>query len=156
MIDWYGVPGKLKTLTDRLTSARATNLDNLNATITSTAPASTALSVVTWTNALATLLGNTIQTSVMGGLVQEGWLYDVTLLNGTVEDEKYYDVPVSAVVIGKCPIIEFQLRGNIGTNVTPAYGVTCRLTTTTNLRISAGSAGGATTLRGRWRVVELK
>lgn len=52
-----GVPGKLKTLLDRLTSARATKLDNLDAAISTTAPAATALSTATWTSALATYLG---------------------------------------------------------------------------------------------------
>lgn len=51
-----GLPGKLKTLTDRLTSGRAANLDNLDATMTSRAAASTALSNATWTDALAAKL----------------------------------------------------------------------------------------------------
>jgi len=49
-----GVPGRLKTLLDRLTAARAANLDNLNATISSRAPASTALSNMVWTPERAT------------------------------------------------------------------------------------------------------
>jgi hypothetical protein len=48
-----GVPGKLKTLIDRLTSTRATNLDNLDATVSSRAAASTALSTATWTSTRA-------------------------------------------------------------------------------------------------------
>ena len=54
MIDFLlGVPGKLKTLTDRLTSGRAANLDNLNATVSSRAAAASALSNATWTDARA-------------------------------------------------------------------------------------------------------
>ena len=49
----YGVPGKLKTLIDRLTSARAAKLDNLDTTVGSRAPASTALSNVVWTDGRA-------------------------------------------------------------------------------------------------------
>jgi hypothetical protein len=49
-----GVPGKLKTLLDRLTSARAGYLDNLSAG--AVAQAGTALSNGVWTNALATEL----------------------------------------------------------------------------------------------------
>ena len=45
-----GVPGKLKTLLDRLTSTRATALDNLDAAISTRASASV------WTGALATEL----------------------------------------------------------------------------------------------------
>lgn len=48
-----GLPGKLKVLTDRLTSGRATNLDNLNATVSSRAAAATALTNVVWTDARA-------------------------------------------------------------------------------------------------------
>lgn len=49
----YGVPGKLKTLIDRLTSARAAKLDNLDAATSTRAPASTALSNAVWTDARA-------------------------------------------------------------------------------------------------------
>lgn len=52
---WFlaGLPSKLKVLVDRLTSARAANLDNLNATVSSRAPASTALSNAVWTDTRA-------------------------------------------------------------------------------------------------------
>lgn len=46
----YGLPGKAKTLLDRLTANRASNLDNLDTAITSRAPSSTALSTAIWTN----------------------------------------------------------------------------------------------------------
>jgi hypothetical protein len=39
-----GLPGKTKTLLDRLTSARASKIDNLDTTVSSRAPASTAVS----------------------------------------------------------------------------------------------------------------
>lgn len=48
-----GLPGKIKTLLDRLTSVRATALDDLDATISSRAPASTAMSNATWSDARA-------------------------------------------------------------------------------------------------------
>ncbi|MEM1142720.1 MAG: hypothetical protein AAGI88_09060, partial [Pseudomonadota bacterium] len=51
-----GVPGRLKALLDRLTAARANNLDNLDVPVSGRAPASTALSSATWTNARAALL----------------------------------------------------------------------------------------------------
>jgi len=51
-----GVPGKLKTLIDRLTATRAANLDNLNATVGSRAVASTALLNTVWTSAKAAFL----------------------------------------------------------------------------------------------------
>lgn len=52
-----GVPGKLKTLIDRLTAARAANLDKLDANISTRAAASTALSNATWNGTLAANLG---------------------------------------------------------------------------------------------------
>jgi hypothetical protein len=55
-----GVPGKLKTLTDRLTSGRAANLDNLDVAVSTTAPASTALSSATWTGTKAGYLDGAI------------------------------------------------------------------------------------------------
>lgn len=48
-----GVPGKLKTLIDRLTATRAANLDKLDANITTRAPASTALTNAVWSDARA-------------------------------------------------------------------------------------------------------
>lgn len=47
------VPGKLKTLLDRLTATRAANLDKLDANITTRAAASSALSNAVWTDARA-------------------------------------------------------------------------------------------------------
>jgi hypothetical protein len=53
MAPLLGLPGKVKTLIDRLTSTRATNLDNLDAAITTRAAAATALSSATWTGTRA-------------------------------------------------------------------------------------------------------
>lgn len=51
-----GLPGKMKTLLDRLTAARAGNLDRLDATVSSRAPASTALLRAVWSDARAASL----------------------------------------------------------------------------------------------------
>lgn len=48
-----GVPGKLKTLLDRLSDTRAANIDNLDAAISTRAPASTAVSNADYTAARA-------------------------------------------------------------------------------------------------------
>ena len=52
-----GLPYKIKLLLDRLTPDRAAKLDNVNDTITSRAPASSALTNQVWTDALAAKLG---------------------------------------------------------------------------------------------------
>lgn len=56
--NFFGPSGRLKTLLDRLTSTRATNLDNLDAAISTRAPSSTALSNAVWTDARAGKLDN--------------------------------------------------------------------------------------------------
>lgn len=48
-----GLPSKVKSLLDRLTATRAANLDSIDTTVSSRAPASTALSNATWTNTKA-------------------------------------------------------------------------------------------------------
>ena len=53
-----GIPGKMGTLLSRITDARAVKLDNLDTTVSSRAPSSTALSNATWTNARAGYLDN--------------------------------------------------------------------------------------------------
>lgn len=51
-----GVPGKMKQLLDRLTAARADNLDRIDATVSSRAPANTALLRAVWSDARAAAL----------------------------------------------------------------------------------------------------
>ena len=54
----FGLPGKVATLLTRITSARATKLDNLDAAISTVSVAATALSTSNWTNARAALIDN--------------------------------------------------------------------------------------------------
>jgi len=80
-----GVPGKLKTMADRLTAGRAANLDNLNATVSSRAAASTALSNATWTNdraaKLDTLLSLTPTAAIQKSTFSRNSTGSVTHLN---------------------------------------------------------------------------
>ena len=81
MLDFFaGVPGKLKTLTDRLTSARAGYLDNLNTNLAVLpAPASTALSTAQWTNGRAANL----DLLSAGGIAQETTpILDIPIASG--------------------------------------------------------------------------
>lgn len=59
MAIFNGLIGRIKVLLDRITFERAEALDHLNADISSRAPASTALTNAVWSDALASLLGNT-------------------------------------------------------------------------------------------------
>jgi hypothetical protein len=81
MLDFFAsVPGKLKTLTDRLTPARAGYLDNLNTNLAVLpAPASTALSTALWTNGRAANL----DLLSAGGIAQETTpILDVPIASG--------------------------------------------------------------------------
>jgi hypothetical protein len=137
-----GVPGKLKTLMDRLTAGRAAKLDNLDASVSSRAPSATALSNLTLTNGRAAKLDDIIQTSVIKS-IQTGYVSAIGV-SSTGEDTRYLDVTISSVDTSKCIVIIHPV-GN--------YMDTGRLTSATNLRLT-GSA--STTVRGRWYVIEFK
>jgi len=94
-----------------------------------------------------------------GGLksFQTGYL-SASLSSSSGEDATYYDVTLSAVTTAKT-ITGFQGAGG-GNNYGfySGYGgeaaavITTRMTSTTNLRMAARSAGP--TLRGRWQAAE--
>lgn len=76
MIDFLlGVPGKLKTISDYLTAnwtaTRATKVDNLDAAISTRAPASTALTNVMWTDVRAEKLDGI--TAAVSSIISTGW-----------------------------------------------------------------------------------
>jgi hypothetical protein len=142
-----GLPAKAKAIYDHLTnylpSTRAAKIDNLDAAISSRAVASTALSNATWTGALAAILGNTIQTTVIAS-IQTGYVTVPSPLAGSGEDAYYGDVTITGVSsTQKCVVLYQDYNG----------GSTARLTSTTNLRISRQATA---TFRGRWTVIEFK
>jgi len=140
---FLGVPGKLKTLLGRLTSTRATNLDYLDAAVTSRAAASTALSSATWTSTRAGYIDrldaaiSTIPTSPIN-LIQRGQTDPTTTTT---------DVTITAVDMAKTVI---HLLTDSGLGFTS--GAAVYLTSTTNLRIIVGNAGGTSVVS--WEVVE--
>jgi hypothetical protein len=146
-----GIPGRMKTLLDRLTAARAGYLDNLAAG--PVAQASTALSTATWTNGLAAeldALAPAIAALPTGTVrsIQTGYkAADAAPLSSTGEDSRYYDITITAVTnTAKCLVFWFPGNSNSGISAMP------RLTSTTNLRLASGAAG-AMTVQGRWYVV---
>ncbi|WP_341649924.1 hypothetical protein [Thauera humireducens] len=161
-----GVPGKLKTLLDRLTATRAANLDNLNATVTSRAPAATALSNAVWTDARAAKLDAGVLATGVVRSVQGGWV-NAAPSTGTIdtEDHKYCDVTISAVDVSRSTVVFVggSTTGGLQSAFTrqdsstgSSYECTARLTSSTVLRISApgGSGNNPTKIAGRWTVVE--
>lgn len=129
MFDYLaGIPGKLKTLSDRLTSARALKLDNLDVL-------------------LSTRLSSCIKS------IQTGYI-DVHVFPGTpsTEDAYYYDkVLGTAVNISKTfPFLQPSHMQDV------SYFWTARLFSTTVLRVS-NSITGVTPpfwLRTRYYVIE--
>ena len=86
-----GLPGQLKKLIDRLvpsgsaqtlTDARVSALDNLNATVSSRAPSSTALSNATWTDARAARLD--VAVSSVGIKAQANFVRDTSVTTRTL------------------------------------------------------------------------
>lgn len=90
-----GVPGRLKTLIDRLvpsgttetlTDARMLKLDNLDTTVSSRAPSATALSSATWTGAKAGYLDapiSSVKRKAQANLVRDTAVTTRTLFTGT-------------------------------------------------------------------------
>lgn len=140
-----GIPGRLKTLSDYLTTnlgtARAAKIDNLDTTLSSRAVASTALSTVDWTPARAALLDGvvrSIQTGFNPALAPAaGGQFDATLTIASV------DVNKSIVLVQ--PIL-YNLPGGQVSNLY-AY-----LTSATTLRFSSYSQFDSC----RWTVLEFK
>ena len=148
MLDFFaGVPGRLKTLTDRLTSARAGYLDNLNTNLAALpAPAATALSTAQWTNTRAGYLDNIALPvpSTFIQSIQTGWFASGTQSAGTNEDFTYREITLSpAVVVAKC-VCFVQPQGGVE--------LTVRVYSTTKLRVS--SRDGSASYGARWYVVE--
>ena len=133
-----GLPGRIKILIDRITSTRASNLDNLNATVSSRAPASTALSSSVWTGTRAGYLdasisGRASQSSVDAlptspiKSVQRG------LLTVGFGDSPPYNVTISSVDLGKS-VLTFSYGNSSSTELRSDRLLWGRLTSSTNIR----------------------
>lgn len=95
--------------------------------------------------------------------IQSGYISATSLTAGTGEDLRYTDVTIAAVDQSK--VISVTFDGGLGggassasakSGTTEAASVSVRLTSSTNLRISAMSTLGYSTpaIVGRWRIVE--
>lgn len=145
MIDFLlSVPGKLKTISDFVTTnwtaTRATKVDNLDASISSRAVASTALSSATWTPTRAAKLDGVIQTSVINSL-QHG----STTCSAGSDGNSSGTTAITTVVLGKSILISY---GGAGTTGTTAY-------LNSASQVYAWSNGVIGTVV-RWTVVEFK
>jgi len=135
-----GVPGKLKTLLDRLTATRAGYLDRLDATISSRT------SSAVWTGTKAGYLDASISSRLSSAVasIQTGYVSG-SGTTGSGEDTRYIDTTISAVSTSKSVVI-WQTATDEGFVMT-----TARLTSTTNVRCSARTSNS---VHGRFYVVE--
>lgn len=112
MIDFLlAVPGKLTTiytyLTSNLAAARAAKIDNLDAAVSGRAPASTALTIATWTDARAAKL-DAIQSSVINS-IQSGSI--------TIGAGGFGTATIAAVNTAKTMVINNGLSNNYNASV---------------------------------------
>ena len=152
-----GLPGRIKILIDRITSTRASNLDNLDGAVSSRAPASTALSSSVWTGTRAGYLDASIsglasQSSVDAiptspiKSVQRG------LLTVGFGDSPPYNVTISSVDLGKSVLTFSYGEDNAGA-LTPERLLWGRLTSSTNIRFDKYNTDVAN-YKIAWEVVE--
>lgn len=141
-----GVPGKLKALLDRLTADRAGYLDRLDATVSSRAPASTALSSATWTGPRAAKLDEIGIKSIQRGTI-------VVSAGGTSTGSN--TATISAVATGKAVPLFLGMTVESGVpDMTPIGRVELtNATTVTALLSNLGT--GTISFRVGYAVVEL-
>lgn len=164
-----GVPGSLKTLKDRLTSGRASNLDEItatrmarvDATISSRATQTSVNTVDGNVNTLVSRLTSGRASNLddldapVSGIPtanikahQSGFFEDSSPTSGTGLDDYYIDIAVSPSMTPDNTIIE--VRGGNSDSANSAWGkaegssgrtseLTGRLTSSSNLRISSPS-----------------
>jgi hypothetical protein len=159
----------LLPLLNRNTQDRGTKIDNLDATISSRAPASTALSNVTWTNTRAGYLDNldatissrstltadqvwsygtkNVTATTIPSVIQSVQRGTTTLTNnGTLTT----NVTISAVDLNKSFV---QIISNLGSfSDLPSIFIMAELTSTTNLQLSREDNDADVTVV--WQVIE--
>jgi hypothetical protein len=145
MLDFLaGVPGKLKTLLDRLTATRATNLDNLDAAI------STRVSSSVWTNALAAELDGLAPAIAA---LPASFVNSIQHKTGTVTGTSASaTVTITGVTTAKTVLIMLGWYDN-GSQATPVH---IALTNTTTVTISRAAPGASTITYVSFIVLEFK
>lgn len=86
------LPGRVKTILDRLTSTRAANLDKLDVNISTRAAASSALSNAVWTDAKAVLLDNLSNIAAPPDRLKSRAHYEV-VVSGTGAVSSFQTIP---------------------------------------------------------------
>lgn len=160
----------VNTLLARLTSAWAAQLD---ATISSRAPLSSALSTTDWTTARAgklDYLDGAISVISPIKSVQQGLIDTTSVSSGSLPELRYVDVTISSITIAKALVIHDVCFGQDNSAAATALLVAqggrsdqsfvqrarAYLVNSTTLRLYAGRQDTYNAASGRWRVVEYK
>jgi hypothetical protein len=153
----YGLPGRIKILIDRLTATRAGNLDNLNATVSSRAPSSTALSSSVWTGTKAGYLdaaisGRASQASV--DALPQGIIESIQRGTATTSGiATSFTATISAVNLSKSFVVA-QFRRNDTSTVDYNGLITAKLTSTTQITFTRYNGSGSGDTLVEWQVIE--
>ena len=148
-INLAGLPGKIKQLYDYLTS-------NVDVTVSSRAPASTALSNAVWTNTRANKLD---QLDQLDAAISSRLATAVkSVQRGTFSfDAPSLDITIAAVDIAKALVIlqpgQGWAGGSYGNYLSLPYGV---LIDATTLRIYYPGSASGPPCTGSWQVIEYK
>lgn len=139
-----GVPGKLKTVIDYLTTnlsiARSAKIDNLDTTLSSRAAGSTALSTAVWTNTRAGLLDGVVRS------IQTGESTTLFPVSGLFQS----DYAITSVDVAKSIVLVQPILYNLpGGQVSNAFAYLINATT---LRVKSFSSNDTC----RWTVLEFK
>jgi hypothetical protein len=148
------IPGKLTTLLSRLTAARAANLDNLDATVSTRALASSALSNAQWTNTRATRLDflDVPVSSVMpvaSSVINSIQYVTLTWGAGALTPTQ----PISPVVVAKTLLINLGTDCPVGAAGLDNFGY---ITLQSNVLVAGNRQSSGGTLHTRICVVEFK
>ena len=131
-----GLPGQMATLIGRLTATRATNLDNIDAAVSTRAAASTALSTATWTNALAAdiALIPSIPTSAIKSIQFISVSMTTSLTSATAT--------ITSVNTAKSMMVGMSLYNDSSSAAAAACMATFTLTNATTVTVNRGVTGG--------------
>jgi len=163
-----GLPGKVKTLLDRLTATRAGNLDNLNTPVSSRAAAATALSTANWTNTRAgnldrldtTVASRAAQSSVDTLLTRVPSIIPMSpiasIQRGTVViNFDAVTVTISSVDMGKSFLlfsVDSESATSTADELADKFYIRGKIDTPTQLRFDRRGSSGSVAIN--WQVVE--
>ena len=144
-----GLPYKIKVLLDRLTPDRAAKLDNVNDTITSRAPASSAVSNAVLTDARVGLLDNLVNIASAPARIKSIQRGTVTVSGGAT----FASVTLGTTVDPSKSIVFNLGSASVGNNISN-FNIGGRLQLVDGTTVRGWSGGGTNAIEIGYQVVE--